>query len=958
MKYKFIKEQYIEEIKSVAYMIKHIKSGARILFLKNNDNNKTFTIGFRTPPTNDTGVPHILEHSTLCGSSKYPVKDPFVELLKSSLNTFLNAMTFPDKTIYPVASCNLKDFKNLMDVYMDAVFNPNVYKYEEIFKQEGWHYELDSVDSDITYNGIVYNEMKGVFSSPEQVIMRECFHTLYPNTPYGVESGGDPDYIPELSYEEFKNFHKRFYHPSNSYIILYGDIDISERLEYLDKEYLSKYDKIKPDSSIPYQKGFKKPVESSIYYPIGKDESKENKTYYAFNASISNYKDIKLAKAFEILTYVLLDAPGAILRQALIDNKLGEDVIDFYDSGLLQPVLSIIIKGSNEGLLDKFKNILTTTLQKIVKDGIDKKTIKAAINSFEFKLRECDFGQTPKGLEFTISAFDTWLYDDKDAFSKLMYYDIYKELKNDVETSYFEDLIDKYLLHNNHVSYITLSPSSTLAKEKEDKLKEKLKAYKETLTKEQLEQLVKDTKALKEYQQTPSTKEELATVPQLTRSDIEDVTEQLYNKEERINELLTIKHEIETNNISYIKFFFNTINVDKDLIPYIGILEAILTKIDTTTYKYQDLFNEVSIRTGGISPKFTSYSMPNNNVLPMFSINAKAFDENIKDVFELVNDIVINSIYTNEKRIYELLLETKSNMQMMMTGRGHSTSVDRALSYIMASAKYKDLVNGISWYKFLEQLCDNYDINVVSSNLINLSKQLFRKENLIISYTGKSDEYKNYVSMFASTLFEETYDFNKFEFTQDKLNEGFKTSSQVQYVARVGNFADKYEYTGAFNVFGMALRYDYLWTKVRVVGGAYGCMSGVKMDGTMYFTSYRDPNLEATMEVYDNIVNYLEQLSLTEEELTKYIIGAIGMMDTPLTPREKGERSFNCYIRGVTYDMLVKERHEVLSVTMEDIKNLLPIIKYVLSQNSLCTIGNEKKIEESNLFKNKLNLVK
>ena len=457
-KYELIKESYINEVQSTVKLLKHKKSKARILLFENNDNNKVFTIGFRTPPTNDTGVPHILEHSTLCGSKKFPVKDPFIELLKSSLNTFLNAMTFPDKTIYPVASCNEKDFKNLMEVYMDAVFYPNVYIHEEIFKQEGWHYELDNLDSDIIYNGVVYNEMKGAFSSAEQVIDRMTRHYMFPNTPYGVESGGDPDFIPDLTYEEFKNFHKQFYSPANSYIILYGNMDMEERLEWMDKEYLSNFEEIKTNSLIEYQQTFDKPTEKDIYYPVGKEESLENKTYYSYGVVIGDYKDDKLSLAMTVLQYTLLQAPGAPLKQAILDNGLGKDILSSYDSGLLQPCLMVIAKDAPSNKLNDFKQTINETLFKLKKEGLNKKALRAAINYFEFKYRESDFGRAPKGLVFTINALETWLYDENNPTSRLETNKIFKELNELVDTSYFEELIDIYMLQNNqnNAQYQTL----------------------------------------------------------------------------------------------------------------------------------------------------------------------------------------------------------------------------------------------------------------------------------------------------------------------------------------------------------------------------------------------------------------------------------------------------------------------------------------------------------------------
>ncbi len=958
-KYKLIKESYIEEVQSNVKLLKHIKSGARILLLENEDNNKVFTVGFRTPPTNDTGVPHILEHSTLCGSKKFPVKDPFIELLKSSLNTFLNAMTFPDKTIYPVASCNEKDFKNLMEVYMDAVFYPNVYIHEEIFKQEGWHYELENVDSDIIYNGVVYNEMKGAFSSAEQVIDRMTRHFMYPDTPYGVESGGDPDFIPELTYEEFKNFHKRFYSPANSYIILYGNMDMKERLEWMDKEYLSNFNVIETDSNIPYQKTFDKPIEKDIYYPVGKEESLDNKTYYSCGVVIGDYKDDELSLAMTILQYTLLSAPGAPLKQALLDAGIGKDIMSSYDSGLLQPSLMIVTKDAPTDKLENFKQVINNTLEQIIKNGLDKKALKAAINYFEFKYRESDFGRAPKGLVFTINALETWLYDEENPTSRLETNKIFKTLNEKVDTDYFEKLIDIYILNNNHKVYVTANPSNTIAEEKELALKAKLKAYKDTLSNEQLEQLVQDTISLKKYQQEPSSEEDLKKIPLLTKSDIDDYIEPINNIEEEIDGVKIVKHNLFTNGIGYLRLYFNTINVPKKLIPYIGLLTKVLGKMNTQQHTYQDLTTEINANTGGINTSMTVVSLQNNKCLPLFTFTASSLFEKSDFVLNVIKEIIKETDFTDEKRLYEIIAGTKSQMQMQLMGAGHAAAYVRSGSYVRSYLKYQDEVDGISQYWFIEDLEKDFNNKkeAIISNLKQLLIYIFRKENLIISYTGDNDTYKSYISSLINELYNEDINKEPFEFVKEIKNEGFKTPSQVQYVARFGNFEEVGDYTGAFQVFGMALRYDYLWTQVRVLGGAYGCMSQTSRQKDIYFVSYRDPNLERTNDVFEKVVDYIDSFNPTEEELTKYIIGAIGTLDEPLTPRAKGDTDFIYYLKGITYEDLKKERDEVLNVTLNDIKALKPLLKVVLDQQIICTVGNESKVESAkDLFKEVKNL--
>ena len=797
-KYQLIKEQFIKEIDSNVQLLEHKKTKARILLMPNKDNNKVFAVGFRTPPVDDTGVPHILEHSTLCGSKKFPVKDPFVELLKSSLNTFLNAMTYPDKTVYPFASCNEKDFSNLMEVYMDAVFYPNVYTHEEIFKQEGWHYELEAKDKDLIYNGVVYNEMKGAYSSPEQVVMRECQHSLFPDTTYGVDSGGNPSDIPNLTYEAFKKFHSQYYHPSNSYIIIYGDVDMESKLAWLDSEYLSKFDEANIASAISYQKPFEQPHEEKIYYPVGKEESLENKTYYAYNSVIGTFKDIKLSYAYLILSYALLDAPGAPLKQALLDKGLGNDVISGYDSGLLQPTLSIILKDAKEGMLEEFKTTIKEALTELVNKGLDKKSLKSAINYYEFKYRESDFG-VAKGLIYALNALGTWLYDDSDPFSNLEYDKYFTALKEDVETNYFEELIKKYLLENNHSSYIVVSPSNTMGEEEERKVKEKLAAYKQTLSDKELDEIIASTQALKEYQATPSTEEELATMPTLTRDDISDETEPLYNEEIYIDNTLVLKHNIETSGIAYLDFNFNTINVPSRLIPYLGLLTKVLGYVDTKNYKYEDLYKEVNINTGGIEGNVLALCVDENGVAPYFRFETKVLFEKIPFVFDIVKEIITTSVIDNKKRLAEIIAENKSQRQMTLLANGHVTAINRAFSYIRSSSAYSELTSGISQYKFIEELNENFNdkYDEIVNSLKELITYVFRKENLFISYTANNDDYKTYVADFANSLYNNKIVKTPFVFEENKLNEGFTSSSQVQYVAKVGNFG-KEHYTGAF----------------------------------------------------------------------------------------------------------------------------------------------------------------
>ena len=497
--YEILMQKELTDIKSEGMLLKHKKSGARILLVSNEDDNKVFSVAFRTPTQNSTGVPHIIEHSVLCGSEKFPAKDPFVELVKGSLNTFLNAMTYPDKTVYPVASCNEKDFQNLMDVYMDAVLHPNIYKHEEIFRQEGWHYHLENKEDELEYNGVVYNEMKGAFSSPDGVLDRMILNSLFPDTTYANESGGDPDVIPELSYEEFLNFHRTYYHPSNSYIYLYGDMNMEEKLEWLDREYLSKYDRKVVDSRIGHQEAFEKVREITAEYSISSSESEEDNTYLAYNKVVGTSLDKELCLAFDVLDYALLSAPGAPLKKVLLDAGIGKDITGSYDSSTYQPIFSVIAKNANASQKEAFVHVIEETLRKLAENGIDKKALEAGINYHEFRYREADFGGYPKGLIYGLSMLDSWLYDG-DPFMYMEEIETFKFLKEQINNRYFENLIRKYLLDNQHGSVLMVIPEKGRTDRLDAKLKEELQKYKASLSEEALEEMVQRTRRLMEYQ--------------------------------------------------------------------------------------------------------------------------------------------------------------------------------------------------------------------------------------------------------------------------------------------------------------------------------------------------------------------------------------------------------------------------------------------------------------------------
>ena len=953
--YTLVEEKKLNDLNSQGYLLKHNKSGARILLISNDDENKVFSIGFRTPPTDSTGVPHILEHSVLCGSEKFPAKDPFVELVKGSLNTFLNAMTYPDKTVYPVASCNDKDFQNLMDVYMDAVFNTNIYKHEEIFKQEGWHYEIDNPDDELKISGVVYNEMKGAFSSPEGVLEREIINSLFPDTTYHYESGGDPLYIPNLRYEDFLNFHKKYYHPSNSYIYLYGDMDMVEKLEWLDKEYLSKYDEIIIDSAIELQKPFDKPSEVKLDYSITMEEELEDNTYLSYNKVIDTSFDKELCMAFNIIDYALLGAPGAPLKQALIDEKIGKDIMSSFDDGLLQPVFSIIAKNSNYECKDKFIEIIDRVLNEQVKNGINKKSLLAAVNIFEFKHREADFGNYPKGLMYGLQTFDSWLYDDNKPFLHLEYNEVFASLREKINTDYFEKIIEKYLLNNNHASIVSILPKRGLTAQNDAKLAKKLAEYKAGLSKEEIDKLVKDTHDLKKYQEEPSTKEELEKIPLLAREDIKKQAAPFITKEHVIDDTVVLHQNVFTNGIGYLNLIFRVKDMPAKLIPYMSILKSVLGYVDTKNYSFQELTNEININSGGIAGKVLisqNFKDTDDYILGL-EIRASVLYDKLDFAFDIIKEIITSSRIDDEKRLYEIIAEKKSKLQMVMNSSGHTVATARAASYFSKLNKISDMTGGIDFYRIIDDLEKNFDSRKkeLIDNLKLVLKYVFRPENLLVSYTANDDGFKQIedkIPPLKACLYTDSIDTEETIIECTKKNEGFKAASKVQYVARAGEFNSAgFEYTGALRILRVILSYDYLWLNVRVQGGAYGCMSGFTRAGYCYFASYRDPHLKNTNDVYNKIPEYLRNLELDERDMTKYIIGTISGMDTPLTPMAKGERSLSAYLSNLDFEEVQRERDQVLNANQDDIRKLADIVEAVLKCDNLCVIGSEEKINDN-----------
>lgn len=953
--YELLQSTFINEINSDAFVLRHKKSGARLLLLSNDDNNKVFNIGFRTPPEDNTGLPHILEHSVLCGSDKYPVKEVFVELCKGSLNTFLNAMTYPDKTVYPVASCNDKDFQNLMDVYLSSVLHPSIYDKPEIFMQEGWHYEIESADAPIIINGVVYNEMKGAFSSPDEVLSRYIKQAMFPDNAYANESGGDPDYIPELTYEQFIDFHKKYYHPANSYIFLYGDMDMDEKLDWLDKEYLSKYDYLEVDSEIRDQEPFTAPVDKEIGYSIGEGEETAGKTYLSVSNCLNFGMDSKMNLAFRVLDYALLTVPGAPLKQALLDAGIGKDIYGGYEDGLKQNMFSVVAKDTDNEKMPQFLQVIESTLRKVCEEGLDKQTLLAGVSHFEFRFREADFGSMPKGLIYALQSLDSWLYDEEQPFLFLSYEDDFAWLKEKLEEDgFFEGLIKKWLLDNPHTVRLALVPVPGLAAKKDAELAKALAEKKAAMSDTEVEELVEKVRRFKEYQEAEDSEEDLQKIPLLSVADINPESEKFIYEEKKLDGHTVIHTPLFTGGINYVKLLYPIDGMSADDIHWLSLLTCVWGLVDTENYSYLALSNEVNIQTGGMSTELNAYqSMTEPGKYRSFlEISFKALCDKTDKAMELVEEILLRSRFDSEKRIREIIAENKSRMQDYLLQGSHAAAVARVQAYGSPYAAFGDHVKGYSFYQFIEELEAGYETRKaeIAEQLRKMAVRVLQG-NALLQITADEEGYGKFTEA-VKPLLEKTGGIEVTEENQIEalgmLNEGFKTPGMVQYVARGGNFRQKgYEYTGALMVMKTMLGFDYLWTNLRIKGGAYGCMCGFGKSGDSYLVSYRDPNLTRTNDTYLGISDYLKNVKLDERERTKYIIGTISDLDTPRSPKIKGALALSAWMSGVTDEMQAKERSEILNCTEEDIRGLAPVVEAVLDTNQICVIGSEEKIEEA-----------
>ena len=942
----------IPEIDSNVRILQHDKSGAHLMHIENDDDNKVFAAAFLTPPDDDTGLTHILEHCVLSGSRKFPVKEPMMEAVKGSLKTFINAFTMPLITMYPVASVNDKDFHNLMDIYLDAVFFPRIYDYDEIMMQEGWHYELENMEDELVYKGVVYNEMKGALSSPDNFMMRRIMATLLPDTPFRYNSGGDPDYIPDLTHDQFKAYHRKFYHPSNSYLFLSGNGDIEKQLKFIDEDFLSHFDKMDIKKNIVTQPAFDQPKEFLEEYPIAASSDKGNKTFLSMNWVTGLSTDTELTMAFGMLSHMLFNTPAAPLRRALIEAGVGKEVSGRFFNSATQSIFGVVVNNSDQGEEEKFKKIVLETLEHLVENGIDKKMIEASINIHEFHLREAESGFQPKGLTNIMSSVNGWIYKN-DPFSQLKFEDDLKKVKTALTGDYFEKLIKQYLLDNNHRSTYVLKPRAGLVEEMNEKERNRLKKHRDKLSTAELENILNQTKVLQLRQQTPDTPEQLSVIPLLTLGDVKPEAAEIPLEKRQIEGLDVLYHPLFTNGIGYLDLYFDSSSVPQDQLPYIGLLSRVLSKIGTKNYGFKELSKEKNIHTGMIHTSVSSIVSYTNEseFYPKVNVQSKALIEKLPKLCSLLKEIVCLSDFSDKNRLREILNEIKVGEERKVSFYSSYYAQQRASSYVCADEKYDEIIHGISFTKFIYDLVNNFDskIDEIVNNLISVSKKIFNRSNLVMSFTSGEEDYQKFsdeASGLISSLNTDSVENTPYEFDLTPKNEGLYFAGKVQSVYKVFNFKRLgYEYSGKMSNLGRITQLDFLWGKIREQGGAYIVDAGFSKNGMMSFGSGRDPNLKETLDTFDKVADFLRSFSPNEREMRKYILGSVSGLDHPVSNQIKAQISNGRFFSGMTQDHIQKIRDEVLSTSAADIRGFGDMVDEAMKKNCFAVVGGEEKIK-------------
>ncbi len=959
--FKLVEKRFVKEVNAECLYFQHVKSGARLLKIAADDANKTFSIAFKTLPESDAGTPHIMEHSVLNGSKNFPVKSPFDVLAKGSLNTFLNAMTGGDITIYPIASMNNKDYFNLMHVYLDAVFYPLIYDDPRILKQEGWHHELMAENEPVVYKGVVYNEMKGAFSSPTRELGYQIDKHLFPDNSYGFSSGGYPAAIPSLTHEAFIDFHKTYYHPSNSYIFLYGNADLIKELEFIDREYLSNFEKSDATISIPLQKPFGNMKTVTGHYSAAEGSDTKNQTYLALNYVAGLNTDQKLGLALRILTNVLVNQESAPIRLALQEAGIGRDVRAYLDN-MKQNVVQIRVQNANPEQQQEFYDIVQATLKDVVANGLDREAVDGTLNRIEFRLREGDDAQ--KGLSYNFQILNNWFFAE-DPFAGLEYEKPLAAIKEAIDNGYLEEVIQKYLIDNPHALLMMLEPKPGMEKEINKQVRNELNAFKKALSADAKKALINESNELIAYQKREDEPEALATIPLLTLQDIDPEIEWYPVDADEVSGTPFLHYDIFTNDVVYLRLYYDVRVLPGELIPYASLLAEILGSMNTKNYTFGELDKALDLHTGGFSTFINTYQedRSDENLIPKFLVYSRAMKTKMDKMFELTDEVITNTIYDDPERLKDVLTRHQSQLDADIKSTGLGYARTRMSSYFSREGMFNEMTDGVTYYKFITDLTDRYDemAPAIIKKLTETASLLFSKNNLVVSMTGSKNDvaaFKNQVTAFLESQPEQDVQPQSWEFEAVQKNEALMAASKVQYVLQGYDYKKLgFEWNGKMRVMNQIVSRDWLTNQIRVIGGAYGGFSSFTPNGLAYFGSYRDPNLKETLENFDGTAGYVKEFQADSTDMTRYIIGTIARMDRPYTPSQKGNIAFRNYFENLTPEALQKERDEVLSTTPEDIRNMENLISAILEKDTYCVYGNEGKIKENkNLFNAIVNL--
>ena len=938
------RKEYISDIRAEGHLFTHEKTGARLFYAKTKDNNKVFFAAFRTPPKNSCGTAHIIEHSVLCGSKKYPVKEPFNELAKGSLNTYLNAMTYSDKTVYPIASTNDKDFDNLKDVYLDAVFNPLIYDREEIFLQEGHHFESDENGS-LDVSGVVYNEMKGAYSDPNDALVNAISRGLFKNSPYKYDSGGNPENIPELTYEEFLDFHRKYYHPSNCFFYFYGDMDMEKELKDLQENYLSAYEMGEKAESIGTDESAEEFVKGKYF--VSSEEDLKDNCMYAYTKTCGLASDSFEALSVSVLNDILMGNNSSPLKKALIESGICKDTLSWASTDTYEMFITFAGRKCTPEKEDEFYELVEKTLVKVCKNGIDRDLIESTINSQLFYVREEDFGYRPKGLRYGLNMADAWLHGG-DPFEALKEKSGLEKLRELGKNGYFEDLIRKYLIENKRVTKTALYPDTEVEKEKDKVYRQKMEDYKNSLSEADLAAIKKKAEDLKEFQETPDEKEDLEKIPII---EIKDIDPNAYKPEYSMIDggFDGIFVPLETEGMEYVKLMFNLDGISDEEGRWLGFLGNVLGSAPTESYSYETLPIAVDTYTGGVTAGITLFSKKGGPVKKFMVLESKAMEENRERLFEILNEILFTSVFDDTDVMRKILDKKISALENILLVNGHVEAIRRSLEDLSESEHYRGYSMSTDKLIFMRGLRENPD--EIADKLKSLAERLFTKANLFVLIGGEEKilpDMKEYVSKIYEKLPEGRKPENADKFEGRGRKTALVAPSIVMYNGAAADYAKAgIEYNGHMDVAVNIVNLQYLWNKVRVVGGAYGCGSAIRKDGFVYFYSYRDPNIDSTFETFAQTGQFLRDFQCDEREMAKFIIGTINSIDKPKTNSDKLQEALRFYMLDVDYAREQKTRGEILSTKIKDINESAKVFETVSGLENICAIGAEMLIDKS-----------